>query len=52
VPSDDYAPAWTTVLDTAEMDEVQPVEVKPGSTVTVQARAIVVLQGPAVEAGA
>ena len=34
-------------LDTAEMDEVEPVEVKPGETVTVEGRAIVVLHGPA-----
>ena len=35
------------MLDTAEMDEVEPVEVKPGETVTVQGRSIVVLHGPA-----
>ncbi len=52
LPSDDYASVWTTVLDTAELAEVEPVEVKPGATVTVQGRAIVVLRGPAVEAGA
>jgi glycogen operon protein len=50
VPSDDYAPTWTTVLDTAEMDDVEPVEIKPSGTVTVQGRSIVVLRGPAVEA--
>jgi glycogen operon protein len=38
---------WTTVLDTAEMNEVEPVEVKPGDTVVVQGRSIVVLSGPA-----
>jgi isoamylase len=47
LPSEDYAQSWTTVLDTAEMNEVEPVEVKPGETVTVQGRAIVVLTGPA-----
>jgi glycogen operon protein len=47
LPSDDYAQGWTTVLDTAEMGEVEPVEVKPGETVTVQGRSIVVLSGPA-----
>jgi isoamylase len=52
LPSDDYAGSWTTVLDTAEMGEVEPVEIKPGETVTVQGRAIVVLSGPALEAGA
>jgi glycogen operon protein len=47
LPSDDYAQSWTPVLDTAEMAEVEPVELKPGATVTVQGRAIVVLSGPA-----
>jgi glycogen operon protein len=47
LPSDDYAQSWTPVLDTAEMGEVEPVEVKPGATVTVQGRSIVVLRGPA-----
>jgi isoamylase len=47
LPSDDYAQAWTTVLDTAEMGEVEPVDVKPGQSVTVQGRSIVVLTGPA-----
>ena len=51
LPSDDYAPRWTTVLDTAEMDEVEPVELKPGDTVTVQGRPIVVLHGPASRPG-
>ncbi len=40
------------MLDTAEMNEVEPVEVKPGDKVTVRGRAIVVLRAPAVEAGA
>jgi glycogen operon protein len=52
LPNDDYAPSWTSVVDTAEMNEVEPVEFKPGETVTVQGRAIIVLRGPAVEAGA
>ena len=47
LPSEDYAPSWTPVLDTAEMNEVDPVQVKPGETVTVQGRSIVVLRGPA-----
>jgi glycogen operon protein len=50
LPGEDYSRSWTTVLDTAVMDEVEPAEVKPGGTVTVQGRAIVVLTGPAVEA--
>jgi glycogen operon protein len=33
------------------MGEVEPVERKPGDTVTVAGRAIVVLRGPAPEAG-
>ncbi|MCW2701444.1 MAG: glgX, partial [Blastococcus sp.] len=47
LPGDDYCQVWTTVLDTAEMNEVEPVEVKPGETVTVQGRSVVVLTGPA-----
>jgi glycogen operon protein len=47
LPGDEYASVWTTVLDTAEMHEVEPVEVKPGESVTVQGRSIVVLTGPA-----
>ncbi|MFL6094926.1 MAG: glycogen debranching protein GlgX, partial [Blastococcus sp.] len=47
LPNDDHARVWTPVLDTAEMNEVAPVEVKPGETVTVQGRSIVVLTGPA-----
>ena len=47
LPCEDYGQAWTTVLDTAEMGEVEPVELKPGGTVTVDGRAIVVLTGPA-----
>jgi glycogen operon protein len=35
------------VLDTAEMNQVDPADVKPGETVTVQRRSIVVLRGPA-----
>jgi isoamylase len=47
LPGDEYSQKWTTVLDTAEMGEVEPTELKPGETVTVQGRAIVVLTGPA-----
>jgi isoamylase len=47
LPSDDYAQSWKRVLDTAEMNEVEPVELKPGEKVTVQGRSIVVLTGPA-----
>jgi hypothetical protein len=34
------------VLDTAEMNQVQPAEVKPGETVSVAAHAMVVLSSP------
>jgi len=44
LPSDDYAAGWTVVVDTAELGEVEPVEVKAGGTVTVAPRATVVLQ--------
>jgi isoamylase len=47
LPSDDYAQVWRPVLDTAEMNEVEPAEVKPGETVTVQGRSVVVLTSPA-----
>ncbi|MCU1605546.1 MAG: glgX [Modestobacter sp.] len=43
LPSSDYAEGWTVVVDTAEFDEVEPVEVKAGETLTVAARATVVL---------
>jgi isoamylase len=35
------------VVDTAELGEVEPVEVKPGATLTVAARAMVVLRAAA-----
>jgi len=44
LPSDDYAEGWTVVVDTAELEEVEPVAVKAGETLTVAARATVVLQ--------
>jgi isoamylase len=43
LPPSEYAQSWTVVLDTAETAEVEPVELKPGETVTVEGRAIVVL---------
>jgi isoamylase len=43
LPSAEYAQAWTIVVDTAEMGQVEPLEVKAGDTVTVAARAMVVL---------
>jgi isoamylase len=44
LPSDEYAAGWTVVVDTSELGEVEPVEVKPGQTITLAARATVVLQ--------
>ncbi len=44
LPSSEYAEGWTVVVDTAELDEVEPVAVKAGDTLTVGARATVVLQ--------
>jgi isoamylase len=47
LPPAEYAEGWTVVIDTAELDEVEPVVVKAGDTVTVPARATVVLQATA-----
>ena len=47
LPTAEYAQSWTVVLDTAEFGPVEPNEVKPGETVTVRGRSIVVLTGPA-----
>ncbi|MCZ2827020.1 MULTISPECIES: glycogen debranching protein GlgX [unclassified Modestobacter] len=44
LPSSEYAEGWTVVVDTAEMSEVDPLVVKAGDTLTVAARATVVLQ--------
>ncbi|MGY1616828.1 glycogen debranching protein GlgX [Geodermatophilus sp. SYSU D00691] len=44
LPTSEYAAAWTVVLDTAERGGLEPDEVKPGETVTVGARATVVLR--------
>ncbi|SNS22951.1 glycogen operon protein [Geodermatophilus pulveris] len=46
LPSDEYAGSWTVVLDTAEMGEVEPREVKAGETLTLQDRSMVVLSAP------
>jgi glycogen operon protein len=43
LPGEDYAQGWTVVVDTAELGEVEPVEIKAGETLTVAARATVVL---------
>ncbi len=47
LPSSDYAEGWTVVVDTAELDEVEPVQVKAGETLTIAPRATVVLQAAA-----
>jgi isoamylase len=47
VPGSDYAEGWTVVVDTAELGEVEPVDIKPGATLTVAARAMVVLRAAA-----
>jgi glycogen operon protein len=47
LPTSEYAGAWTTVLDTAERGELEADEIKPGETVTVGARAMVVLRADA-----
>jgi glycogen operon protein len=44
LPSSEYAEGWTVVVDTAELAAVEPVQVKAGDTLTVAARATVVLQ--------
>ncbi|MGY1693830.1 glycogen debranching protein GlgX [Geodermatophilus sp. SYSU D00814] len=46
VPAEEYAGLWTVRLDTAEMGEVEPRELKPGETITVQDRSMVVLSAP------
>jgi isoamylase len=47
LPSEEYAmAAWTVVVDTAEMGDVDPRELKAGETVTVQDRSMVVLSAP------
>jgi isoamylase len=46
LPSSEYAGVWTVVLDTAEMNQVEPIEVKPGETVSLAAHAMVVMSSP------
>jgi glycogen operon protein len=43
LPSSEYAEGWTVVVDTAELGEVEHLQVKAGDTLTVAARATVVL---------
>ncbi|GAB4079738.1 glycogen debranching protein GlgX [Modestobacter muralis] len=44
LPSSDYAEGWTVVVDSSELEEVEPVTVKAGETLTLAPRATVVLQ--------
>ena len=44
LPTSEYATAWTVVLDTAEQGDLEPDELKPGESVTLGARAAVVLR--------
>ncbi|RBY83036.1 glycogen debranching enzyme GlgX [Geodermatophilus sp. TF02-6] len=46
LPAEEYAAAWTVVVDTAEMGDVEPRELKPGETITLQDRSMVVLSAP------
>ena len=46
LPAEEYAQAWTVVLDTAELDAVESAQLKPGETITVQDRSMVVLSAP------
>ncbi|MGY1839656.1 MULTISPECIES: glycogen debranching protein GlgX [unclassified Modestobacter] len=47
LPSEDYAESWTLVVDTAELGELEQVELKPGAKITLKARSTVVLQAAA-----
>jgi glycogen operon protein len=44
LPSAEYAERWTVVVDTAELGDVEPLQVKNGEKVTLQARSTIVLQ--------
>jgi glycogen operon protein len=44
LPPADYAEGWTVVVDTAELGEVEPLQVKNGEKVTLQPRSTIVLQ--------
>jgi glycogen operon protein len=46
VPAEEYAGTWTVELDTAEMGEVERAQLKPGDTITVADRSMVVLSAP------
>jgi isoamylase len=47
MPASEYAEGWTVVVDTAELGPVEPVELKAGESLTVAARATVVLRAAA-----
>jgi isoamylase len=44
LPSSEYAPTWTVVVDTAEFGPVEPNESQAGDVLTVKGRAMVVLR--------
>jgi glycogen operon protein len=44
LPPAEYAEGWTVVVDTAELGDVEPLQVKNGEKVTLQARSTIVLQ--------
>jgi isoamylase len=44
LPADEYAAGWTVVVDSSELGEVEPLQVKAGETVTLEARSLIVLQ--------
>ncbi|MEU2351310.1 glycogen debranching protein GlgX [Modestobacter sp. NPDC049651] len=44
LPSDEYATGWTVVVDSSELGEVDPLQVKAGDKVTLEGRSLIVLQ--------
>jgi glycogen operon protein len=43
VPAEEYAQSWTVVLDTAEMGDIDHAQLKPGESITVRDRSMIVL---------
>jgi isoamylase len=44
LPADEYAVGWTVVVDSSELEEVEPRPFKAGETVTLEPRSLIVLQ--------
>jgi isoamylase len=44
LPADEYATGWTVVVDSSELEEVEPRPFKAGETVTLEPRSLIVLQ--------